>query len=203
MSAGRKATTDHPISPLIAQRWSARAINPNQAVPRDVLLRMLEAARWAPSCFGDEPWRYMVWDRSRNPDAWQAALACLAEKNQQWARNAPVLLLSLASQQFSKNAKSNRWGQYDTGAATENLHLQGVEEGLVVHQMGGFDADQVMQTFAIPDSLTAMAMIAIGYPASVDTLPESFHSGETAARTRTPLAELVCEDQWDKRLAES
>ena len=203
MNAGRKADAQYPIASIVAQRWSARAIDRDTNVPRDVLLQLLEAARWAPSCFGEEPWRFMVWDRARNHDAWQAALTCLADKNQQWARNAPVLLLSLASQQFSRNGKPNRWSQYDTGAATENLHLQGVEAGLVVHQMGGFDADAVMQRFAIPDSLTPMAMIAVGYPAPVEVLPEAFRDGETAARSRSPLSELICEDQWGTSIADS
>ena len=203
MSAGRKAPTDHPIAPLIEQRWSARAIDPNQAVPREKLMRLLEAARWAPSCFGDEPWRFVVWDRNRNAEAWESAVSCLADKNQLWARNAPVLLLSLASQAFSRNGKPNRWGEYDTGAATENLHLQGVEEGLVVHQMGGFDAEAVMERFGIPDVLTAMAMVAVGYPAAQETLAEDFRDGETAERKRTPVTELVYEDQWGSGLAVS
>ncbi|MFK7956601.1 MAG: nitroreductase family protein [Lysobacterales bacterium] len=197
--SGRTAPAEHSIKPIIAKRWSGRAIDP-RPVDRALVLSMLEAARWAPSCFADEPWRFMLWDKERNADSWDAAMNTLVPANQQWARNAPILILVLADSQFSRNDKPNRWGQYDTGAATENLHLQGVANGLVVHQMGGFDADAVQLAFGIPDRFTAMSMIAVGHPGNVDDLDEGYRDGETATRARRPLSELVFEGAWDQPL---
>lgn len=197
--SGRPAATDHPIKKLIAQRWSGRAIDP-KPVKRSVVLSMLEAARWAPSCFGDQPWRFVVWDRHQQPDAWESAMSTLAEANQRWARQAPILILVLADSLFSRNDKPNRWGQYDAGAAAENLHLQGVAEGLVVHQMGGFDADATHLAFGIPDRYVPMSMIAVGYPGDVANLDQGYQEGETAARERRTLSELVFEGSWDQPL---
>ncbi len=199
----KPAATQLPIAELIARRWSPRAIDPNRPVHRDQLLALLEAARWAPSCFGDQPWRYLVWDRFRDPSGWQQALECLAEGNQVWVKNAPVLLLAVAAPNFGHNNQPNRWAQYDTGAASENLCLQATALGLVAHQMGGFDPDQAKARFNIPADHTCMAMMAVGQPGVVEALPEGLRDKEQAPRERKPLASLAFEGEWGQGLQSS
>ncbi len=104
--------------------------------PFHAVLALAEAARWSPSCFGDEPWRYIVFDRQTDSEAWQKAFDCLAEGNQNWAAAAPLLLLAVAGLRFSSNEKANRWAQYDTGAASMSLCIQATSMDLMVHQMG-------------------------------------------------------------------
>ncbi|QQS53520.1 MAG: nitroreductase family protein [Candidatus Competibacteraceae bacterium] len=192
----KPAVTQHPIADLIARRWSPRAIAADQPVSRENLLALLEAARWAPSCFGDEPWRYLVWDRFHDATGWQSAFECLAEGNRSWVKNAPILLLSVAAPNFGHNNKPNRWGQHDTGAASENLCLQAAALGLVAHQMGGFDADQAKAAFAIPADHACMAMIAVGHPAPADSLPDPLRERELAPRTRKPLDRIAFAGRW-------
>jgi len=192
----KPAATSVAIADLIARRWSPRAIDPAQPVSRAHLCALLEAARWAPSCFGDEPWRYLVWDRFRDAAGWQRAFACLAEGNQVWVKNAPVLLLAVATPNFGHNNQPNRWAQYDTGAASENLCLQATALGLVAHQMGGFNSDQAKATFNIPADHTCMAMIAVGYPGPVERLPEALREKEQSSRQRKPLAQIAFENVW-------
>ncbi len=199
----KPAVTQPPVAEIIARRWSPRAIDPNQPVSRDQLLALLEAARWAPSCFGDQPWRYLVWDRFRDPASWQQAFECLAEGNQGWVKNAPVLLLSLAAANFGHNDQPNRWAQHDTGAASENLCLQATALGLVAHQMGGFDPDKAKATFNVPAGYTCMAMIAVGFPGSVEVLPEALRERELAPRERKPLTQIVFEGSWGRDLQRS
>lgn len=193
----KRAMTQVPIHDIIAQRWSGRAFDAHQPVSREHIIALLEAARWAPSCFGDEPWRFIVWDKNTDVAAWQKAFACLGEFNQQWVKNAPVLLLSTASTLFRENGKANRWGQYDTGAAAENLSLQATTLGLMVHQMGGFDVGKVRQTFDIPVHYECMAMIAVGHPAAPETLTEDLKLREMAQRQRRPLQECFFENEWE------
>lgn len=193
----KPANTSVEIHELLARRWSPRAIDQQRPVSRRDLTALLEAARWAPSCFGDQPWRYLVLDRFRDRDAWQAGWDCLTAGNRAWVREAPVLLVSFADSVFRKNGKPNRWGQHDTGAASENLCLQGTALGLVVHQMGGFDRDKIRQAFDVPERFTAMAMIAIGHPGDPADLPEEKRAAEIAARSRVPLAEIAFETRWD------
>lgn len=199
----KPAVTQVAIADLLARRWSPRAIDPDRPVGREDLLALLEAARWAPSCFGEQPWRYLVWDRFRDATAWQRAFACLAEGNQIWANNAPILLLSVATPNFGHNHKPNRWAQHDTGAASENLCLQATALGLVAHQMGGFDPEKAKATFAIPTDHACMAMIAVGYPGSVDALPESLRERELAPRERKPLDSLAFEGDWGQMLQQA
>lgn len=190
------AITQVAIADLIAQRWSPRAIDPDQSVSRDQLLALLEAARWAPSCFGDQPWRYLVWDRFRDPAGWQQAFGCLAEGNQLWVKNAPILLLAVAAPNFGHNDQPNRWAQYDTGAASENLCLQATALGLVAHQMGGFDPEAAKARFNIPADHVGMAMIAVGHPGAIELLPQALAEKEQAPRSRKPLAQLAFEGRW-------
>jgi len=202
MTMEKIAQTEAPIHELIARRWSPRAIDPDRAVPHDHLLSLLEAARWAPSCFGDEPWHFLVCDREADRGAWDAALSCLTEKNQSWARRAPLLIVAVAAAAFHATGKPNRWGQYDTGAASENLCLQATALGLAVHQMGGFDVDRARRSFGIPEEYTPMAFIAVGFPGDPAVLQESLRERELAERERRPLAETCFAGRWGQGLGD-
>lgn len=197
----KPAITQVPIAPLLADRWSGRAYDAAKPVSREQTIALLEAARWAPSCFGDQPWRFMVWDKHVDAANWQRAFDCLVPGNQAWVQNAPLLFLITADTLFNHNGKPNRWGQYDTGAAAENLCLQASAMGLMAHQMGGFDADKARTAFAIPEQYTLMAMMSVGYPADISTLSGEVLEREMAARTRRPLGELFFDGTWGKPVA--
>ncbi len=197
----KPATPSTPIHDLITQRWSPRAFDANKQISRSQVLALLEAARWAPSCFGNEPWRYIVWDRARDPASWQKAFDCLAESNQAWVKNTPLLIVAGADPHFRHNGKDNRWAQYDTGAASMSICLQAVALGLAAHQMGGFDAQKLHHAFAIPDNITLIAMIAVGYQAAPDILEGEVRESETAPRKRQPLGSVFFEGAWGKAIA--
>lgn len=192
----KPAITSTPIHDLIAQRWSGRAYDPARPVGPEQLVVLLEAARWAPSCYGDQPWRFIVWDRNTDAAGWQRAFDCLAPGNQGWVKNAPLLLLTVADSLFNHNGQPNRWAQYDTGAAAENFCLQAEALGLMAHQMGGFDADKARATFGVPPQFTPMAMVAVGYPADPATFSPEVAERETAPRKRRELGELFFEGVW-------
>lgn len=196
----KSATAAAPLDDLIARRWSGRAFDASRQVSREQIVALMEAARWAPSCFGDEPWRFVVWDRNSNAEAWQEAFGCLVEWNQNWVKNAPVLILATANSIFRKNGKPNPWGQYDTGAASENLCLQAVSMGLMAHQMGGFDMDKARAVAGVPEAFACMAMIAVGYQTEESVLNDELRELELAARARVPLQEHFFEGGWGKPL---
>ncbi len=151
----KPASTEVPIHDLLATRWSPRAFDATRAVTREQISALIEAARWAPSCFGNEPWRFLVWDRATDDAGWQRAFDCLSAGNQIWVKNVPLLFAAVADPAFDHNGKPNRWAQYDTGAAAENLVLQAVALGLAAHQMGGFDAERLHAEFGIPAGVHA------------------------------------------------
>ncbi len=192
----KKATTSVNINDLIASRWSGRAYDPDRPVSKEEIIPLLEAARWAPSCYGDQPWRFIVFDRRNDKTGWDNAFSCLSEGNQVWAVNAPVLILSIADTLFSRNGKSNRWAQYDTGAAAVSLCLQATDQGLMVHQMGGFNADRARELFGIPDQYIPMAMMAVGYQLPLDRIKGETRERELSDRQRHPLAHNFFEGRW-------
>jgi nitroreductase len=194
----KPAITQVPVDATIAERWSGRAYDAAKSVSHEQVIALLEAARWAPSCFGDEPWRFVVWNKASDPQAWQQAFDCLVPGNQAWVVDAPVLVLTCADTLFGHNQKPNRFAQYDTGAAAENLCLQAASMGLMAHQMGGFDADLTREKFNIPAQYTVMAMISVGYPADISTLSGDALAREAAARTRKPLTELFFDGSWGR-----
>ena len=197
----RPAPTNIAIHDLLKRRWSPRAFDPNRPVTREQLKVLLEAGRWAPSCNGDEPWRYLIWDKGRDPQGWQKAYDCLSENNKKWVKNVPLLMLSCAGSAFEATGKPNRWTQHDTGAASVSMALQAGAMGLVIHQMGGWDADKARAAFAIPPEYTPMAMIAVGYQASPDILDEETKAKEMRPRGRKPVVERFYEGGWGKGVA--
>ena len=194
----KEIDTQEKVNELIANRWSGRAYDADRQVTHQDIISLLEAARWAPSCYGDEPWRYIVCDKSTNEAAWDKAFSCLVEGNQSWAVNAPVLILALANTFFSHNEKDNRWTQYDTGAASMSLCIQATSLGLMVHQMGGFSAEKTAEVFSIPEQYTSMAMMTVGYQLAEDKITGELMERESSERQRNPLAEQFFDGEWGK-----
>lgn len=196
----KPAITQVAINETIANRWSGRAYDVSKIISYEQIVALLEAARWAPSCFGDQPWRFIVWDKNADAKTWQQAFDCLAPSNQTWVKDAPVLLLVCSDTLFNHNQQPNRWAQYDTGAAAENLCLQASSMGLMAHQMGGFNTDVARENFNIPVQYTLMAMVCVGYPADIASLEGEVLTRETADRSRRPLNELFFAEHWGKSI---
>lgn len=193
----KPADSEVNIEKVIAERWSGRAYDPAIAVDDDAITSLCEAARWAPSCFGDQPWRFVVWNKFADEASWQQALECLAPGNQEWAKNAPILVLAASVNTFSHNGSDNKWVGYDTGAASISLCLQATALGLMTHQMGGFDANKIKQLANAPEDTRCWAMIAIGYPADLDSLTEEQLERELSERQRRPLKDQFFSNTWN------
>ena len=132
------AATEVPINEVIAQRWSPRAFDSSYMITEDEIKSLFEAARWAPSCYGDQPWQFVLFNKV-DATAWTSALNCLSVGNQNWAMDASIFIVVCANKNFNHNSEPTRWAHYDTGAAAENICLQATSIGLSAHQMGGFD----------------------------------------------------------------
>jgi nitroreductase len=196
----KPAITQTPIHDIIANRWSPRAYDASKAVTQTQIIALLEAARWAPSCFGDQPWRFIVWDKNVDDQAWQQAFDCIVPSNQTWAKDAPVLVLICADTLFSHNQTPNKWAQYDTGAAAVSLCLQATSMGLVTHQMGGFNGEKTREAFSIPAQYNPISMLAVGYEGDPNNLPDDLKARELAERKRKPIGELFFNSVWGKSI---
>jgi nitroreductase len=194
----KRAATDYEIDPLLARRWSPRAFS-ERTVDKAVLCSLFEAARWAPSCFNEQPWSFLLADRE-NAAEFDRLASCLSPGNH-WARRAPVLMLSVAALDFAKNSKPNRHAYHDVGLAVENLVIQATAMGLVAHQMAGFDVEKAREVFRIPARHDPVAMIALGYPGDPDSLPEDLRKRELAQRSRKPIRKFVYSGHWGESAA--
>lgn len=191
----KPAPTEHDVHELIRDRWSPRAFS-DRAVGDAELRSFLEAARWAASCFNEQPWRFII-ARRESPAEFDQLLSCLSETNQRWAKGAAVLMLSVASMAFAKNGKSNRHALHDVGLAAAQLTLQATALGLAVHQMAGFSMERARERFAIPEDFEPVAAIAVGYPGNPDDLPEDLRERERGERSRKPQSEFVFAGKWE------
>ena len=191
----QRAVTDHTIHELLAERWSPIAYEPRE-LPEEFLGSLFEAARWAPSCYNDQPWHFLI-ARRQQTEQFERMLDCLVEGNRVWARNASVLAITVVRTSFQRNRKPNSFAAHDLGLAVGNLLVQATELGLIVHQMGGFDVEQARSTYGIPDGFEPMTAIAIGYRGDPSTLTDEQRQREEAPRERKPLASFVFAERWD------
>lgn len=194
---GRAAPTDVAIEPLIAARWSPRAIAERPVAPEKLKV-LFEAARWAPSSFNEQPWRFLV-ATTREPD-WLARLRGYLMSGNAWATRAPVLVVSAYRTHFTRNDEPNRVAFRDLGAAEENLVLQAYAGGLVAHQMAGFESERLRDEL-LPDGFEVGSMTALGYPGDIDDLDEKLRERELRPRQRKPLDELVFGEEWGEGAA--
>jgi nitroreductase len=166
---------DHPIESIFLKRWSPRAMTGEKLKPQE-LNSLFEAARWAPSTFNEQEWRYMY--AQNDSKYWQTFFDLLVPANQAWCKNAGALLVVISKKTFTHNAKPNPVHTFDTGASFENLALQGSSLGLVVHGMAGFDRDKARKNLNVPDDFDVEAMVALGRPGDPDQLPPELKERE-------------------------
>jgi nitroreductase len=183
-----RANTDHPVSEIIARRWSARAFS-TRPVEFSKLLSILEAARWAPSSRNEQPWRYIVFT-SDNPGMLKKAQSVLKEIND-YAKRAPILICAITKKSYSENGNPNRLHFHDLGAANENMFLEAFNQGLIMHEMGGFDVQKAREIFNVPEDYEVGIMIAIGYQDTYHVLPDRLRHKAFTPRVRKPLSEIV------------
>lgn len=188
---------DYPILEALRRRWSPFAFAPTP-VSKATLLSLFEAARWAPSSFNEQPWRFVAGSRADDPQTHAKLAACLFEGNAIWAKEAPVLALGVAKRTFSHNGRDNRVAAYDVGQAVGHLTVQASALGLHLHQMGGFSTEKARELFAIPEDFEPMAMIALGYQGDPSVLASDELRAKQAnpVRTRRRLTETVFGGAW-------
>jgi nitroreductase len=185
----KSAEIHHLIADNIRNRRSLRAYD-SRAIEPPKISSLFEAARWAPSSANEQPWFYIYATREQ-ADLWQKLFDCLNDGNKIWAKDAPLLILSMARKNFARNDQPNAYALYDLGAANSFLALQAVESGLQLRQMGGYNQAKAREALHVPDSYALGAMIAAGYPGKTEILPELLQERERAPRERFLQSEFA------------
>lgn len=185
----KAAKTDHEIHDLLQKRWSPRAFD-GRALDEPTLRRLIEAARWAPSCYNEQPWRLLI-ARRDDPAEFERMLGCLDDKNRSWAKEAGALMISVARTTFTRNDQPNRHAYHDVGLAVAQLTLQATALGLGVHQMAGFSPEEARHRYEIPAEYDPVAALAVGYAGDPDALPPALREKERAPRERRSQQEIA------------
>lgn len=188
----RKST--YPINSLILNRWSPRAMT-GEDLDNEEIMSLFEAARWAPSSYNNQPWRFIY--ARRNTEHWERMFSLLADGNKSWAKNSALLVVVISRKNFEYNEKPARTHQFDAGSAWENLALEAFSRGLVAHGMQGFDYDKARIDCVIPDDFEVMAMIAIGKKGPREGLPPDLREKEKQS-DRKPLKDIIMEGIYRK-----
>ncbi len=186
----RKA--DHSIESIFLRRWSPRSMS-GEPISQEEMLTLFEAARWAPSTYNEQEWRFLY--ARRETPQWPAFFELLLEGNRAWCQRAALLSVILAGKSFQRSGKPNPVHVFDSGLAYENLALQGAAMGLVVHAMQGFDFEKARKTLVVPDEYAVSAMFAVGRPGDPEELEAKLRQLEVPS-PRKPVREIICEGQF-------
>ena len=184
---------DHPINELFLKRWSPRAMS-GEMITKEVLFSLFEAARWAPSSYNNQPWRFVY--ALKGTSHWDALFATLVPFNQSWCKNAAALVAVVSRNTFSHNGKPSSTHSFDTGAAWMSAALQGFLMGLVVHGIQGFDYEQAREAMSIPEEYTLEMMFVVGKPGKKEDLPQEIQEKEIKS-DRKPYSVFVFEGKFE------
>jgi nitroreductase len=187
--SGSVRKPNYPINPLILNRWSPRSMTA-EGLNDDDIMSLFEAARWAPSSYNNQPWRFIY--AKRNTEHWDRLFNLLMEGNKIWAKNAALLVVVISRKNFEFNEKPAITHQFDAGSAWENLALEASYRGIVAHGMQGFDYEKAGVDLGIPPNFEVMAMIAIGKKGPREILPSELQEKEKLT-DRKPLKEIIME----------
>ena len=194
MSEPRKA--EYPIEKFFLERWSPRSFEPVDMPDAD-LMSLFEAARWAPSSFDNQPWRFLY--ARRGSASWPLFLSLLVPFNQTWTKDASVLVVVLSGTLFDHNGTPSITHSFDAGAAWQNLALQAWIKGYAAHGMQGFDYDKARTELGVPPEFAVECMIAIGKPGPKEKLPSELQEREFP-NARRPLTETIAEGKFAPHL---
>lgn len=176
----------YDILQIIKERWSARSIDSGK-IPKEDIFAVIEAGSYAPSCFNEQPWRYLV---SQSEEELATMQSFLNDRNRLWAGKAPVLMLILSRRNFERNQAQNKWSQFDTGTSWGFMQIEAWKRGYVTHAMAGFDSEKAREVLNIPEEYDLICMVAMGKLGKVEDLDSTFRAIEKP-NTRKSIEELM------------
>lgn len=189
----KPAPVQFNIHPIIASRWSPRAYS-SKPVPTDIIQRLFEASRWAPSSSNDQEWRYII--GFKGDDTHKNIFKTMVEFNQLWAGEAPLLVLVCGQTISAKTGKPSSIYAYDVGQSVALLSIQAMHEGLFVHQIGGFDKAMARELFELPAEVEPLTLMTIGYYGDPVNLHPNLQHSEKAERVRNNFNTFVFTNKY-------
>lgn len=178
---------------LFEKRWSPRAFS-GKPIDRTIVNAVFDSSKYAASSYNEQPWRIIL--SENGSDSYRHIFDAMSESNQSWAQSAPLLGVVISKRYFSKTGKENRHAQYDCGAFMALASLRAVELGLFIHQMAGFDPQQVRNSFSIPEEFEPITLLAMGEVGDLEEIPMEFWENERESSTRNKKEEFLFWENW-------
>jgi nitroreductase len=178
------------VREAIQARRSYRALKPTE-ITADVINALAESAQLAPSCFNNQPWRYVFVHQT---EKFQELLRALSQKNQSWAQDASMIVAVFSQEELDCNIRDRHYALFDTGLATGFLLLRATELGLVVHPIAGYDQEEVKQILAIPEEMQVIALLVVGEHNRASPKAEK----EKIRPERLPIEKFAFENQFSE-----
>ncbi len=191
--------SEYAINPLLFNRWSPRSMT-GEELSEEEIFALFEAARWAPSSYNEQPWRFLY--ATKNSPEWPLFFNLMIDFNKGWTKNAAMLVVVISHRVFERNKKNAKTHSFDTGAAWMSLAIEGSSRGLVVHGMEGFDYDQAKTVLGIPDEYQVEAMFAVGKKAPVGALSPELQEREKPSG-RKSIHELISKGKFPWKTTET
>ena len=185
---------DQGVHPLIFNRWSPRSMT-GEEMTEEELMSLFNAAKWAPSSYNNQPWRFLY--ARKNTASWPIFFNLMIEFNQGWAKNAAALVVIISHKNFEHNDKPSMTHSFDTGAAWMAMALEGSFRGYVVHGMEGFNYEKARKDLNIPDTYQVEAMAAVGKRAPLEQLSPDLQKKESPSM-RKETQEIAIEGLFKK-----
>ena len=186
---------DYKINSIFPNRWSSRSFSGTQ-LKKEHLMPLFEAARWAPSSFNAQPWRFIY--ALKGTPAFDELCNSLIPFNRDWAQHAGALVMIISRKKYTYNEKPNEAHVFDAGAAWQNFALQACDQGLHCHAMEGFDETCACSATSTPEGYKALCIIAVGYPGDGAYLDDELKSLEKPSQ-RIPVSEFVFENSFTSK----
>lgn len=183
---------EYNVDDLFINRWSPRSMI-GENISKEKLMMLFEAAKWAPSSYNGQPWRFIY--VSRDSEKWNNFFNLLVDFNKQWCKNASVLFILVSKKHFDHNGELNAHHTFDSGSAWMSLALQASKLGLVSHGMAGFDVDGAAKMLNLSDEYKVEMMGAIGVKGERENLPKEMQESEKP-NGRKQLNEIVFEEEF-------
>jgi len=191
----KEAPTNYSIHKLLKNRWSPRAFS-DESVDPGLLNQLFEAARWAPSSYNGQPWRFIV-AQKEDQESFDKLSQVLSEFNQSWALEAPVLALGITKTTF-EDGRPNRHAEHDLGQAIAHLTFEASRHDLFVHQMAGIFPEKARKLYNLSDDYKPLTMFTIGYLGDSESLSDTLKEREHSPRSRKDLDEIVFDGEWSE-----
>lgn len=190
--SGNLRKAEYSVYPLLISRWSPRSMTND--ISRNEIMSLFEAAKWAPSSFNNQPWRFLY--AVQGTEYWSTFFELLNDSNKVWAKNAAVLIVILSRKTFEHNGKPSKTHSFDTGLAVENLVLQGYSMGFAMHMLEGFDYNKARAELNVPEEFDIEAMIAAGRKRRKEDLPENLQAKEYP-KDRKKVSDIAFEGKFN------